>query len=222
MICRIQRRFTQPVRSGAPSHRASEMRSPAQVHLSKFSSLVFACLSRGTCGLVIVANIPGKQTLQVSFIHSDHVVPPATLDPSLGHTILPGTFERGSHRPHRQRSDCRWNLKFILPIPIKDQKSGSRSEWERFTQLLDDPEARQMTGNVQVENAPPIMSDHEEAVEHAERDGWDRKEIRRSNGFPVITEKGQPAFGWLGSLGVLIHREIVRSEISKPSVRSSP
>jgi len=36
-------------------------------------------------------------------------------------------------------------------------------------------------------------------------------------------EEGEPAFGWSGSLGVrFIQREIVRSEISKPSRRSSP
>ena len=34
---------------------------------------------------------------------------------------------------------------------------------------LGDPTARRMLGNVNVQDAPPIMTDNEEAVEHAER-----------------------------------------------------
>jgi hypothetical protein len=55
-----------------------------------------------------------------------------------------------------------------------------------------------MAGNIEVQDAPTIMADNEKAIEHAERDGWDREEIHRGNGFPMISKEGEPAFGWIG------------------------
>jgi len=48
-------------------------------------------------------------------------------------------------------------------------------------------------------------------------------EVHRRDGFPVIAKKGQPALDCLRLLGArFIPREIVRFEISKPSMRTSP
>src|ERR1700674_514655 len=52
-----------------------------------------------------------------------------------------------------------------------------------------------MLGNIEVENLTTIMSDHEEAVEHTEGDGWHREEIHRRDGFTVIPQKCEPTFG---------------------------
>ena len=37
-------------------------------------------------------------------------------------------------------------------------------EWKCLPQLLDDPTARRMLGDVNVQDAPPIMTDDEEAI----------------------------------------------------------
>jgi len=50
-----------------------------------------------------------------------------------------------------------------------------------------------MPGDVEVQHASTIMADDEEAVEHAERDRRNGKEIHGGDGFPVITKKGKPA-----------------------------
>lgn len=69
----------------------------------------------------------------------------------------------------------------------------SRLKRKRLSQLLDDPRTRQMSGDVEVQNAPAIMADDKEAVKHPERDRWNGTEIHGGDGFAVITDKGKPA-----------------------------
>src|ERR1700680_1308467 len=111
----------------------------------------------------------------MAFIHCNDVVQQiaaATLDPSLRDTVLPRAFERGPHEPDLQGSHRCRNLDSILAIPVEDQEPGSRFKWKRFPQLLHDPQARRMLRDIDVENLTMIVTDHEEAVEHAEAEGW--------------------------------------------------
>ena len=52
-----------------------------------------------------------------------------------------------------------------------------------------------MLRDVEVQNVSTIMTDHEEAVQHAERDRRSREKIKRRDGFPMIAQKGEPALG---------------------------
>ncbi len=63
-------------------------------------------------------------------------------------------------------------------------------KWKRLAQLLDDPTARRMLRDVNVQDAPTIMTDDEEAVEHAERNRWRSEEIHRRNRFPMVSKEG--------------------------------
>jgi hypothetical protein len=56
--------------------------------------------------------------------------------------------------------------------------------------LLGDPTARRMLHDVNVQDAPPIMTDDEEAIEHAERTRWHREEIHGGNRFPMVAKEG--------------------------------
>ena len=55
-----------------------------------------------------------------------------------------------------------------------------------------------MLRDVEVQDAPAIMTDDEKAVEHAERDRWDREEIHCGDSFPMVVQKGKPTLSWLG------------------------
>ena len=95
-------------------------------------------------------------------------------------------------------------------------------KWKCLPQLLDDPSARRMLRDVEVQDASTIVADDEETIEHAERDRWHREEIHGRNRFPMVSKEGQPALAWSGPLGArFIQREMVLSERSKPSMRSS-
>src|SRR5712692_4420065 len=62
-----------------------------------------------------------------------------------------------------------------------------------------------MASDIEVEDAPPVMADDEEAVENAERDRRDRKEVHRCDGLAVIPQEGQPALRRLGVSGCTLH-----------------
>src|SRR6202521_5285597 len=134
----------------------------------------------------------------MAFIQRNHAVQQvssAAFDPTFRYTVLPGTPGRCLHRAHLQGSDCRWKLPTIFRISIEDQKLGSGPKWKRLSQLLDDPTARRMLRDINVQDVPPIMADDEEAVEHAERDRWHSEEIHGRNRFPMVSKEGQPALG---------------------------
>ena len=158
--------------------------------------------------VMIVADVVNEQTLQMAFVQRNDVIQKlssAAFDPTLRHAVLPGTLEGGPHRTHPQRSNGAWNLQPVFRIPVENEKPGSRFKRKRLSQLLDDPRTRRTPSDVEVQNAPPIMADDEKAIDHAEGDRWNREEVHRSDGFPVVAQKRKPALGWFGISGCPAH-----------------
>src|ERR1035438_5540098 len=62
-----------------------------------------------------------------------------------------------------------------------------------------------MASDVEVQNAPAIMADDEEAVQNPKGESGDGKEIHGRDSFPMIAQKGQPALGGLRDLGRSFH-----------------
>src|SRR5437762_687627 len=118
--------------------------------------------------------------------------------PTLGDTILPGTFERRSHGVYLQGSNGCRDLRPVLCSPVMEQKSRNRPKRKRLPQLLNDPTAGRMLGDVEVQDTPAIMADDKETVEDAECDRWHGEEVHRRNRFLVILKKRAPTFDWLG------------------------
>lgn len=103
------------------------------------------------------------------------------------------------------------------------QELRSRAERKCFAKLLKNPQARRMLSDIEVQNAPPIMSDHEKAIEYAERDCGNGEEVHRGDGLRMVAQKSKPVLGRPGFLGAcFIQREMVLSGRSKPSISSSP
>ena len=86
-----------------------------------------------------------------------------------------------------------------------DQKSWSRPKRKRLPQLLDDPTARRMLRDVEVQDTPAIVADDEEAVEDTESDRGYGEEVHGRNRFLVILQKRTPTFDWLGISGRPLH-----------------
>src|SRR5229473_4895555 len=150
--------------------------------------------------LVVVANILREPASQVAFVNCNDVIQeitPATPYPTLCDSILPRTFERSADRIHPQGSNRCGDFQSILGIAIKDDEPRSRSKWKCFSQLLDDSQACRMLCDIEMQDAPTIVTDDEKAIEHAEVDRRNSEEVHRGNRFPVITDKGKPAPGRL-------------------------
>ena len=62
-----------------------------------------------------------------------------------------------------------------------------------------------MLRDVNVQDAPPIMTDDEEAVEHAERNRWHSEEVHCRDRLSMVLEKSTPALSWLGVPRRLFH-----------------
>jgi len=89
----------------------------------------------------------------MGLIHRDHVVEQVAataFDPTLGNSVLPGTFERSSHRDQAHRPDRDRSFKSILAVTVEDQESLTGLIRERLAQLLDDPSAGRLTRDVDV------------------------------------------------------------------------
>ena len=79
-----------------------------------------------------------------------------------------------------------------------DLKSWRRPKRKPLPQLLDDPTARRMLRDVEMQDTPAIVADDKETVEDVERDRGHGEEVHRRNRFPVILKKRAPTFGWPG------------------------
>jgi len=150
--------------------------------------------------LVVVADILREQPLEMAFVHGDDMVQKvssAAFHPPFRHTILPGTFKRSSNRTYLQSTNGYGNLQPVLRVPVEDEEPRSRSKRKRLPQLLDDPQARRMPGDVEMQDASTIVADDEKALEDAECDRWHGEEVHRGNSFAVVPQKRKPALGWL-------------------------
>jgi hypothetical protein len=111
----------------------------------------------------------------MAFIQRNNVVQqvsPTASRPPLRDAILPWTSEGSSLGNDPCRFERCDHLKPKLRIAIKDQVLVSGFKGKRLAQLLDDPSARRMLRDVNVQDVPPVMTDDEEAVEHAKGDGY--------------------------------------------------
>jgi hypothetical protein len=136
----------------------------------------------------------------VAYVNCNDVIQeitPATPYPTLCDSILPRTLERGADRIHPQGSNGCRDFQSILGITIEDDETRGGSKWKCFSLLLDDPRACRMLCDIEMQDTPTVVTDDEKAIEHAEGDRRNRKEVHSGNRFSVITEKGKPAPGRL-------------------------
>ena len=126
--------------------------------------------------LVVVANVFGKQPLQMALVQNDHMIeqiPPATALPALGDSILPRTAERSANRLAAHGSNGRQDFRVEFGISIQDQVFGCGLVGKRLPQLLYHPGDGWVSCDSAVRNPAAVMSDDKEAVEHAEGDRRD-------------------------------------------------
>jgi hypothetical protein len=191
----------QTAESRPPDHTATSQRT----HSATGSLLVQAKVSSV---FVVITDIIREQPFQMLLVGRNHMieqVAPATLDPAFRDTVLPGTLIGRLNRIDVHRSDRDWNFRAILPVAIKAQESGSQVKREGLSQLLHDPHARRVLRYIEMQDAPPIMTDDEEAIEHPERDRRSREEIHCSNRFAVIPQKRKPSSAWFRIPGRFAH-----------------
>ena len=151
--------------------------------------------------LVVVADVFVHQSLQMTFVQHDHVIEEvvaAVTDEALGHAILPRTSEAGTFRLDAEAGDRFDDLRTEVRSAVEDQIFRSGVVRERLAQLLVHPRARRMPGDVEMKNAPSIMRDDEEAVQHTESERRHGEKIHCGDGLTVVGQERRPSPGRLG------------------------
>jgi hypothetical protein len=150
--------------------------------------------------IVVVANELGQEALQVPLIQHDHMVEQiasATADEALGDAVLLRASEGRSLGLDPKALHCVNHIATEVCAAIKDQVSGRGIKRECLTQLMNHPGARRVLCHIEVKDVPPVVRNHEEAVENAEAQCWHREEIHRCNCFSMIAQKRRPSLGRL-------------------------
>ncbi len=207
--CRSPRRIEKqraglPIRSDMGAHRRKPARETTEPRYGNNSAACIGILldlatSRRSLGqrkmssiIVIIMDVLVQQSFQMPFIEHNHMVeqiPTAVTDPTLGRAVLPRAAETASLGLDAKAHYGIDHFIVELRAAIKDQIAWGRVVRERLAQLLNNPRAGRMSGHIAVNNAPPVMRNHEEAIENAEGERWHRKEVHRGDGLSMVTQK---------------------------------
>ena len=158
--------------------------------------------------IVVVANIIGHQSLEMMFIEDNYTVEQVAATrahEAFGNAILPRTLDRGTDGFHPEGVCGFDDFGAKGYIPVEDQVARCGVVRECFTQLLRHPLTCRMLRDVEVQNAPTIMSNHEEAIKHAKGQRGHREEIHRRNGLTVVAEESRPSFRRFGVPRRFVH-----------------
>src|ERR1022692_5236225 len=113
----------------------------------------------------------------------------ATSDPTLRHTVLPRTSETGPLRLNTEALHRVGHLRVKSRVAIKDQIAGCRIVRERLAQLLVNPDTARVPCHIEMKNAPPIMSNDEEAVKYVKSQRGHSEEIHCRNRLTMGIQK---------------------------------
>ena len=158
--------------------------------------------------VMIVADVLAHQAFQMALVKDDDMikqVATAGTNETFRHAILPWVLETYSLWHDAEALDCLNNLFVEVCTTIKDQVERRGIVRKGFAQLLDHPRARRVLGHIEVENAPPIVRDDEEAMQYAKSERRHCEKIHRSNRLPMVVQKHRPALYRLRVPGCLPH-----------------
>jgi hypothetical protein len=144
---------------------------------------------------MIVHDVLRQKPPEMALIQSDYVVKQltsATADPAFRNSVLPGALDGGLDASNTHGLNCRGNFQTVFRIVITDEEWRSSFIGKRFPQLLHNPGARRMARDVEVQDAPAVVANNEEAIEETEGDRRNGKEIHGRDGFAMIAEKCRP------------------------------
>jgi hypothetical protein len=150
--------------------------------------------------LVVIADVLIHQTFQMAFVENDYMVEQiatAVANPALGDTVLPRTSitcPLGLDAKILDRVD---DFFIELCAAIKDQVTRRRVVRKCLAELLNRLCAGRMLGHIEMKNAPPVMQDDKEAIQHSEGQRWYSEEIHGRDSSRMIAQKSRPSLGGL-------------------------
>src|SRR5947209_19330387 len=117
-------------------------------------------------------------------------------DPTFRCSILPRARDTGAQRREVTGSQELEDVISELGIMVEQHVSIGAGKRECFPQLLHDPIACWMEGNVEMQNAPAMVFNREEAIYGSESKGRHREEVEGGNHLAMVVEKSEPLAGF--------------------------
>ncbi len=135
--------------------------------------------------------------------------------------ILPRRTWCNENLLDRESMDATREVSAVDTVVVTDQIAGDRVPGKRFDELSSGPFGRGMLGDVEVSEAPPVMGEHEEHKQNAERHGGHGEEVDGDEILDVILQERPPirarGFAWR-----IMYLATVVWDKSMPSFKSSP
>src|SRR5215475_7940476 len=145
--------------------------------------------------LVIIAHVLGEQTLEMPFVEHDHMIEQVasnTANDPFAVWILPGTPWRNLDLFEAHVLYTLLNMIAVDAVPVTKQIMWRCIPRKRFNELLGGPWRCGVFGEVDMDDAPAVMSQQDEHEQYAEGGGWHGKKIARHDIRNMVVEKGPP------------------------------
>src|SRR2546426_4920093 len=144
---------------------------------------------------VIVVEVAGQDAAKVSFAENENVIQtlaPDRTDEALGERILPGAVRRSKDfvDPHALHSVPKLLAVDLVTVA---QEIGRRGVVrEGVHDLLGGPVGGEVLGHVEVDDAPAMVSEHDENEEDAQARGGNREEVDGDEVVDMVDEERSP------------------------------
>ena len=132
-----------------------------------------------------------------------------------------GGVRRGWHVVDTQRLHCRLERRTKDLIAITEEIARHLVPRKRIPELLSSPFGRRMRSDVDVDEAPAIMSQQQEHVEDLEPNGRHGEEVHGDQVLDAVLQKGAPVCEG-GVWRRPVYLATLVSPISMPSLSNSP
>src|SRR5256712_3824320 len=148
--------------------------------------------------LVIVGEVAGQDAAQVAFAENQNVIQtltPDRADEPLREGILPRAVRRREDflDPHALHTVSK--LLAVDLVTVAQEIEGRGVVREGVHDLLGGPVGGGVLGHVEVDDAPAVVSEHDENKEDAQAHGWHRKEIEGDEIADMVGEERPPSLG---------------------------
>src|SRR2546422_4897726 len=165
----------------------------SRLYFARMGAVVVEGLMRA--GGVVVREVTAQQASEVPFVEHDDVIEAFWSnrpDDALGEGILPGRSRRDEDLANSQTLHPPCEHVAVDGIPIAEQVLRRRLFWEALDQLVGGPGRGWVVGDVDVNELPAIVAEHDEREEQAESEGGNDKEIDPDNLPEMRLQEGAP------------------------------
>jgi len=149
--------------------------------------------------MLIRAVIP-DQTTEMTGVEHNHLIQQlssAAFDPAFGNSILPWTSWTYAYGFDATGFEQISHFSAKLAVTIENHVTIGTGFSERLPQLLHNPSACRVFGQIEMKDPSPAVLDDEETIQDSESKGRDGEEVHGRNYFTVIAQESSPELAGL-------------------------